>query len=150
MLIPIRWHGYKDFPCTDINSRCIRFQYGTIFQAHPFSFAGPVCPYDLGLFFSGFFGCFCLDMRLAPFAQTKAKSRKLGTLLKGISLGTAAGCNHCMAHGTWDHASDRAQSSSTTELSAYFLCLCAYRFDPDRWLAPSSSPVWPRHRARGF
>jgi len=36
----------------------------------------------------------CLDMRLAPSAQIEAKSRKSGTLLKAISLDTAAGCNH--------------------------------------------------------
>ena len=59
MLIPVRWHSYKDFPRTDINSRCVRFQYGTIFQAHPFSFA-PDYPYQLGLFFSRFFRMFLL------------------------------------------------------------------------------------------
>jgi hypothetical protein len=57
---------------------------------------------------AGFAGCFfCLDVRLAPFAQIEAKSRS-GALLTGISLGTAAGCNHCMAHETWDNAFDRA------------------------------------------
>ena len=108
MLIPVRWHSYKDFPRTDIYSRCVRFQYGTIFQAHPFSFAARLPLLALVFSSTGFSGCFlCLDMRLAPSAQIKANSRELGTFLKEISPGTAASCNHCMAHGM-DHVADRA------------------------------------------
>src|SRR5215472_9595193 len=108
MLIPIRWHGYKDLPRTDINSRCVRFQYGTIFQAHPFSFSTPFTLTRLGLRLSRLFRMLLLPGHASPSAQIEAKSRKSGTLLRGISLGTASGCNHCMAHGTWDHAFDRA------------------------------------------
>src|SRR5665647_44569 len=32
-----------------------------------------------------------------------------GTLLIGINLGVASGCNHGLAHGTWDHAFKWAQ-----------------------------------------
>jgi hypothetical protein len=41
MLIPVWGYGYKDFPRTDINSCCVTFQYGSIFQAHPFPFSAP-------------------------------------------------------------------------------------------------------------
>src|SRR5208282_681048 len=41
MLIPVWGYGHKDFPRTDINSCCVSFQYGSIFQAHPFPFSAP-------------------------------------------------------------------------------------------------------------
>src|SRR5437879_4674666 len=48
-------------------------------------------------------------MQLILSAQATAKSRKGSTLLIGISLGANSDRNHCMAHGTWDHASYRVQ-----------------------------------------
>src|ERR1043166_7121194 len=42
--------------------------------------------------------------------QLVAKWRRSeGTLLIGINLGVASGCNHCLTHGTWDHAFEGAQ-----------------------------------------
>src|SRR5215831_2119591 len=46
---------------------------------------------------------------LDPFCSRQWPSRaQPSTLLMGINPAVGSGCNHCMAHGTWDHASDRA------------------------------------------
>ena len=60
MLIAIRWHGYKDFPRTDINAGCVRFQYGSISQTHPFPFLASFAFARRGLPLTGLFGIFLL------------------------------------------------------------------------------------------
>jgi hypothetical protein len=55
MLIPVWGYGYKDFPRTDINSCCVSFQYGSIFQAHPFPFSAPFALARCDLFRTGLF-----------------------------------------------------------------------------------------------
>ena len=60
MLIPVRWHGYKDFPRTDINACCVHFQYGSIFQAHPFPLSAPFAFARPGLLLAERFGTLLL------------------------------------------------------------------------------------------
>jgi hypothetical protein len=110
MLVPVRWHGYKDFPRTDINTCCVRFQYRSIFQAHPFPFPAPIAFTRRGFLSAERFGMLRLLGHACDIlsAQVEAKSRKSKVLFRRESAWSAAsGCNHCMAHGTWDHASKR-------------------------------------------
>src|SRR5579864_5344807 len=77
MLIPVRWHGYKDFPRTDINSCCVCFQYGSIFQTHPSPFLAPFALARRNLLRAEFFGILLLlGHACYPFDSGRAKSRK--------------------------------------------------------------------------
>src|ERR1700757_2563475 len=74
MLIAIRWHGYKDFPRTDINACCVRFQYGTILQAHPFPFSAPFAFTRRGRPLAGLLGMLlCFGHACYPFGSGRGQ-----------------------------------------------------------------------------
>src|SRR5438876_6531787 len=79
-----------------------------------------LCNPRFALTLLGFSGC--LDM--LPFSSPLQATAKLrtqdDTLLIGINPPACSGCNHCMTHGTWDHAPNRAHC--TTVAPAYFRC----------------------------
>ena len=82
-----------------------------------------------------------------------AKSRRSkGTLLIGINLGVASGCNHCLVHETWDHAFDRASTTAPLRIRPTSRHRVAYfRLPRTGGIELSSSPVWPHGtRATGF
>src|SRR5260370_15733690 len=100
----IRWNGYEDLSGTDVDTSCMRLQIGRVLPALAVSlWPSGFIHFQLGRFF-----CFAERCHaLLPFCFSQRPSRTVkSTLLKGINLG-AQGCNHCMAHGTWDHASNR-------------------------------------------
>ena len=53
ILVPVRRHGYKDLPRTDIDPASIWLQKRPALQAHPFSSSTPFAFARLGLFLSG-------------------------------------------------------------------------------------------------
>src|ERR1035437_4317901 len=70
----------------------------------------PRLPLPASVFFSpDFGGClFCLDILPDPFYSGNGQVAQMEVLFSPESAwGAASDCNHCMAHGTWDHASDR-------------------------------------------
>src|SRR5215831_13104289 len=125
MLIPVRWHGYKNFPRTDINSCCVRFQYGSIFQAHPLPFAAPFACARRGLLFAERFAMLLLlGHACYPFGSGRAKSRKSryssegnqpGVLPQAVTTVWRTELGTTLLNGF----------NSTTEESAYFRYLCS-------------------------
>src|SRR5215472_14535839 len=89
------------------------------------------------------FACHALD----PFCSRQRPSRaQQSTLLMGINPAVGSGCNHCMAHGTWDHASDRASITAPlprrpTSVACRFLIIEIRDGAP----VPSSSPGMAPH-----
>src|SRR5215472_6692260 len=143
MLIPVRWHGYINFPCTDINSCCVRFQYRTTLQAHPFSLA-PFAFAHRGVFLAGLFRMLLLPGHGSlPFSSGSAKSRKSRYSFEGNQPGVLPQA----VTNVWRTELGTKLINglnSTTDISAYFRYLCLLQFATNRRLAPSSSPVWPR------
>src|SRR5215813_716101 len=143
MLIPVRWHGYINFPCTDINSCCVRFQYRTTLQAHPFSLA-PFAFAHRGVFLAGLFRMLLLPGHGSlPFSSGRAKSRKSRYSFEGNQPGVLP---QAVTNVWRTELGTKLLNglNSTTDISAYFRYLCLLQFATNRRLAPSSSPVWPR------
>ncbi|SPE28602.1 hypothetical protein SBA3_1460011 [Candidatus Sulfopaludibacter sp. SbA3] len=70
-----------------IGACCVCFQYGSIFQAHPFLSSAPFAFTRCDVFFVERFGVLLfLGHASYPFSSGRAKLRNESTLLIGISL----------------------------------------------------------------
>jgi hypothetical protein len=127
MLVAVRWHGYKDFPRTDINTCCVCFQYGSIFQAHPFPFSASFAFAHRRLFLAWLVGTLLLlGHAFDPFGSGRGQVAQLrysfegnqtGVLPQSVTTVWRTELGTTLLNGF----------NSTTDKSAYFHYLCLYQ-----------------------
>src|SRR6266496_4475612 len=141
MLIAVRWHGYKDFPRTDINTCCVCFQYGSAFQAHPFPSSASFAFARRDLF-AGLFGILLLlGHAFYPLGSGRGQVAQIryspnwnqpGVLTQAVTTVWRTELGTTLLNGF----------NSTTDRSAYFHYLCSYEPATTATSPPSSFPVW--------
>src|SRR5215472_12573998 len=105
-------HGREDLACSDVNAGCVRLQHRSVVQAHTFLFLLPRWTVVFVAFswLALLFLIALLATHGSPLCAKQRPSRaEEGILLIGISLKKSfRPLNHCITHGTWDHARRRA------------------------------------------
>src|SRR5260370_11542594 len=119
ILVPVRWHGYKDFPRTDIDPTCIWLQKRAVFQTHPFSSSPPFAFARLRLFPAGLWRILLFGHIPAPFYSGNGQVAQMEYSFKRNQPGVLPQT----VTTVWRTALGTTLSigfNSTTALSAYF------------------------------
>jgi hypothetical protein len=113
MTISVWGYGYENLASSDVYARCIGLQHWPVFQTHTFlSLFTRSRLGSLGFTRIVFWVLLGGHTAILSAPSSGQVALKKGILLIGISLKTSQAVNHCITHGTWDHARIRALTTA--------------------------------------